>query len=232
LAGIYDYYGDGKKEERMKKLITICALLTMVLVLSGVAQAAPVNYSIVDYPAYQSDTTTGLTDHVSGTIVADPTTGVISSASFTITGGSGTAYTVASALIGHPVTGPAYYIHVTPTQILVTPNNPSNPLGYGDLRLYGSTGVSGTNDSAILQWYTPGDPWVVGSNNWAGYTGTVGSKGSGPFFASDHGATPFTNPTGSRDTMVVATAVPIPAAIWLLGSGLLGLIGIRRRFRK
>lgn len=26
--------------------------------------------------------------------------------------------------------------------------------------------------------------------------------------------------------------VPIPAAIWLLGSGLLGLIGIRRRFRK
>jgi len=26
--------------------------------------------------------------------------------------------------------------------------------------------------------------------------------------------------------------VPIPAAVWLLGSGLVGLIGIRRRFRK
>ena len=30
----------------------------------------------------------------------------------------------------------------------------------------------------------------------------------------------------------VSSAVPIPGAIWLLGSGLIGLIGIRRRFRK
>jgi hypothetical protein len=30
---------------------------------------------------------------------------------------------------------------------------------------------------------------------------------------------------------ITATAVPIPAAVWLLGSGLIGLIGIRR-FRK
>lgn len=28
------------------------------------------------------------------------------------------------------------------------------------------------------------------------------------------------------------SAVPIPAAVWLLGSGLIGLIGVRRRFRK
>jgi hypothetical protein len=31
---------------------------------------------------------------------------------------------------------------------------------------------------------------------------------------------------------VSLSAVPIPAAAWLLGSGLIGLIGIRRRFRK
>jgi hypothetical protein len=29
-----------------------------------------------------------------------------------------------------------------------------------------------------------------------------------------------------------AAPVPIPAAVWLLGSGLLGLVGLRRRFRK
>lgn len=29
-----------------------------------------------------------------------------------------------------------------------------------------------------------------------------------------------------------STPVPIPAAIWLLGSGLIGLIGLRRKFKK
>lgn len=65
----------------MKKLITICAVVTMILVLSGVAQASMVTYYIVDYPAYQSDTKylpSVYTDHVSGTIIADPVTGVSS----------------------------------------------------------------------------------------------------------------------------------------------------------
>jgi hypothetical protein len=215
----------------MKKLVTICAAVVTILAISGVAQANMQTYSIVDYPAYQIDTKYPLyTDHVSGTIIADPETDVISFASFTITAGNGGAsYTVASASTGHPVTGPAYYIDVTPTQILVTPYNPSNSLGYGDLRLYGSTGLSGSNSTAVLQWYTPGDPWVAGSNNWAGYTGTVGGKGSGPLFASDHDATPFTVPVnGSRDTMVVATLVPAPAAV-LLGMLGLGAAGLKLR---
>jgi hypothetical protein len=35
-----------------------------------------------------------------------------------------------------------------------------------------------------------------------------------------------------NDMVVTIRPVPIPAAVWLLGSGLLGLAGIRRRFRK
>ena len=42
-------------------------------------------------------------------------------------------------------------------------------------------------------------------------------------FASDFINTPF---TGVADT---GTVVPVPAAVWLFGSGLLGLIGIARR---
>lgn len=48
-----------------------------------------------------------------------------------------------------------------------------------------------------------------------------GSMQTGPFA----GATPAFNGTGS----LVAPAVPVPAAVWLFGSGLLGLVGVARR---
>ena len=71
-------------------------------------------------------------------------------------------------------------------------------------------------------------------------------------FADEAGLTPLLNTTGvngsvpgtlfmvnlfndgTASTQVLtpqATVVPIPAAIWLLGSGLVGLVGIRRRSR-
>lgn len=35
-----------------------------------------------------------------------------------------------------------------------------------------------------------------------------------------------------RITDVSTAETPIPAAVWLLGSGLLGIIGLKRKFRK
>ncbi len=176
------------------KRLTVAVAAIALLAIGWAAQATTQTYSIVDYPAYQLDGQTGLTDDVSGTITADPTTGVISSASFTITGGA-QSYTVASATID------PYYVHITPTQITLTQTNPSNYYGFGDLRLSGSTGLSDPNSSAALEWYTPGNPWVPGSYNYAGYMGTVGSKGSGPLFAAADGL-------GNVYPWVVATVVP------------------------
>ncbi len=40
------------------------------------------------------------------------------------------------------------------------------------------------------------------------------------------------NPLGKQDLLVKVNSVPVPGAIWLLGSGLLGLVGIGRRRRQ
>jgi hypothetical protein len=221
----------------MKRLALGVAVLAMVLVGFAVPVSAgpitTITYSIRDYPSYQTDIVTGLTDHVSGTIVADVDlslgVGVISSASFTLTNAGGTSYTVSSATITTP-----YYLHFTDTEITLTPTNPSNSLNYGSLHLTGLTDVGGY--SAILDWYTPGQQWYAGSNNWAGYSGSVylGSKTYGVNFASDHDATAFTQGTvhGSYDSIVVATAVPDPGGtLTLLGCAVVGLGALRRRFR-
>lgn len=56
----------------------------------------------------------------------------------------------------------------------------------------------------------------TGINSTAG-----GAMQTGPFA----GATPAFNGTGS----LAPSAVPVPAAVWLFGSGLLGLVGVARR---
>jgi hypothetical protein len=40
------------------------------------------------------------------------------------------------------------------------------------------------------------------------------------------------NHIGTNYVVSSASAVPIPAAVWLLGSGLVGLVALRRRMRK
>jgi hypothetical protein len=84
-----------------------------------------------------------------------------------------------------------------------------------------------------LEWYTPGQPWIAGSNNYAGYLGAVllaNGKNYGADFAGD-GATPFTQGgvNGSYESFVVATVVPEPATITLFGLGLTALISRRKR---
>ncbi len=195
----------------MKSVLVVMTAIVL-LAIGSAAQATMQAYSIVDYPALQTDTiATGRTDHVSGTITADWTTGVIGSASFTLMGA--TSYTVASAVID------PYFVHITPTQITLSQVNPSNPLGFGDLRLSGATQVSGFN--AILEWYTPGDPWVEGSNPWPAYIGQVFQSKNHPldFAAGGLGAYPW----------VIATAVPEPSSLVVLAGGLFAVIGMRRR---
>jgi hypothetical protein len=51
----------------------------------------------------------------------------------------------------------------------------------------------------------------------------------GAYDINDDGAILALGDSGSGGRLVLLNPVPVPAAVWLLGSGLIGLIGIRRR---
>jgi hypothetical protein len=59
-------------------------------------------------------------------------------------------------------------------------------------------------------------------------TGTISALSAGTFDPTPTVWTLSANATGGTYSMTIS-AVPVPAAVWLFGSGLIGLIGIARR---
>lgn len=87
-----------------------------------------------------------------------------------------------------------------------------------------TTGASGLRwDVTMVPEGTPGAVWH--SNAFGGYAFMLRADGSRTL--------DFISPTGHSDYVSTAVAtVPVPAAAWLFGSGLLGLSGIARRKRR
>ncbi|MBU1249272.1 MAG: hypothetical protein KKB70_11275 [Proteobacteria bacterium] len=123
---------------------------------------------------------------------------------------------------------------------------PNNPFGFlGDVSsAYGSYSSSATWQVADDNGGTPGT-WV-NALEYAANSGLL-SDGSGAnsiWYNNNHGSIAGiageaqwigedVYPGSSSEAMYVKmnfTATPIPAAAWLLGSGLIGLLGIRHRF--
>lgn len=99
---------------------------------------------------------------------------------------------------------------------------------------------------------TPGDPWeftfsMYPTSSGDAYLSVEGETiyGTDPFvYDGTHNGYSFadcyliaqiwstTENASFSFTDVQATVVPIPSAVWLLGSGLIGIVGIRRKIRK
>ena len=86
----------------------------------------------------------------------------------------------------------------------------------------------------VQLWSTTVD--LSGYKNWADWlTVNVGEAGikSLTFYAADPSGYYVNAFHPSVDNMVInESLVPIPGAVWLLGSGLLGLAGLRRKFSR
>jgi len=64
------------------------------------------------------------------------------------------------------------------------------------------------------------------------YDGSYNALLSNPGVANGYALTVDMNSDGTFTENVAASPTPVPAAVYLLGSGLMGLVGIRRRKRK
>jgi hypothetical protein len=196
--------------------ITACLLFTAALLASASnAWAEIITYNISSYPAAQVDQSTGLSDYVSGTIVANTSTGSISIPQLSITD-NGNTYNIAVSLVSDNG------LTITPTGLSLSAQIPASYLL--------ANGVDGQGDKAAIlwQWFTP---------NLAIYGATLGSN---QLFA-DLPVNPSTEPGAfpGNGSWIIATVqpqtVPEPSALHLLFSALPALAGVvclRRRRAK
>jgi hypothetical protein len=175
-------------------------------------------------------------------------------------GTTGTFQTFCLEWNEHITNGGVYDAVLNPNNAAVLGGTgPSDPISKGTAWLY-SQFVAGTLEgysyigeaqreisAALLQntiWYLEGETAFGAPEPTAGSTFLVALKTQ--FGSLENAMLDYTGTgigvlnldasgtsTERKQDMLVATApVPIPAAAWLLGTGLIGLIGIRRRFTK
>lgn len=132
-----------------------------------------------------------------------------------------------SASSGAPITGANLVVPLTFNALAPTPNY-SAFVNFTSNSAYVGTdtlALSG-NNNFILGISTDG------GSTWAADTGYYFDQNSQSTYLS------FNTPTGATISLLVDTtvacpppSVPLPAAAWLFGSGLLGLVGVARRRR-
>jgi T5SS/PEP-CTERM-associated repeat protein len=194
-------------------------------------------------------TLTGNTPQALGGVWNDANHTVTVNAAATAAAGAATTFDLAStqrvlitdAATGQSV-GAAFQAATAPTNLTITATAIADLAGLKG-QLASGTAVLSAWDFTITQGYTSGSPVYLslfaGSNQslstlsiWH-YDGSTWSAFTANDLAYDGTYASFTA-TGFSGYAVSGTApVPIPAAVWLLGSGLAGLVGMRRRlFRK
>ena len=208
--------------------------LLLASMIAAALAAAPVWSAALTTPGDYAitGTTSAASPQLAGVVLADTTT------SFTVVGAAGSlSGTVQSRVLRSTLDGTLdFYWRITPT---------SGSDGIAAFRLIGFDGVDLNAD-----WRSDGQGSVApttarylgsGAVNFLFENDKVGVGSGSYFFFLDTDATNFTQ-NGQFDLLYgdnldlsdiyqtyAPAAVPVPATAWLLGSGVIGLVGLRRR---
>jgi len=204
----------------MKTTMTKTAIAAALLLATGAVQAAPVawtgTFSMYDAAGVQMDANdgaagldadvTGVIDTVAGTFTLASTNtffGQLWATSNASTMAAGSTYTHSTVDPAPAVSGGIY------TGITVATGQLG---GAVDFAWGGTTGID-----VVMVWDIVGNTYT--SSDW----NSSGTPGAGMLDG------PFGGFSANFNMTAAPSAVPVPAAVWLFGSGLLGLVGVARR---
>ena len=203
----------------MKHKLLTGIIIGAALSLPSIASyAAPITWQLdnVTFASAQTQGTGPFDGTATGSFTYDASTNTYSNVNITTTGSGywGTDNCGDSALCGTYIRATDLYSTLSATSLQATPtaSDPVNAVGYYGISMqFAGSGL--TNAGGIVDLYTAG-----------------GTDGEGIC------ATAACDPTGAGAVSAFrgfsggsVSAVPIPAAAWLFGSAILGLLGIARR---
>jgi len=229
------------------KVFIIIAVLTVILGFTALANAVIVTYQFSGTITSVYQSASGFPSILQGIQAGDTFTGTYSYDSATLS--SATPYPN-----DVPYNSATHY--EIPNTLSLTIGNVSIPLFgsildifvWNDANLYSELGITYPHEDKNDGYYVSqrrngSNPYFIDLGNWLLPSGTF-SDGSLPttsiapanlLLYGQYGYLGY-SPLyldGNIETMTVtANSVPIPPAIWMFGPSLLGLIGIRKKFRK
>ena len=221
------------KGENMKRVLSFFAVIALSLMMSGIADAATINYNYTANGNQYTSPYDAITEDFEGQLA------------WTWTGN----YEIVEGSSSGKYSAPADINGVKETTKYVTVPDPLDGDGTGSVRVanlggtytyfglwWGSVDAYNTitfyKDGKITESFTGSavlNPNPANGNQTSTSTNLyVNFMGLKAFDSFEMSSTQF---AFEADNISVGNPVPVPAAVWLFGAGLLGLVGVRRKMR-